>query len=264
MANQLAGRRIVNTRAPHQAPDLDHLLETKGAQAIAYPCIDIVTPDPAPHLDEALRAAADGQYDWLILTSRNVAYAIVLRLAVLGLASNALAGIKTAVVGPSTAQLATELLGVVVTLMPEEHIAESLAAELELYTRARLFLPQSNLARPVLARRLSAAGLTVTTVTAYQTILGSGGDDVPTLLARQKVDAITFTSSSTVINFIQRLTAADITLDVLLGVCVACIGPVTAQTAREQGLTVQVVPVEYTLAGLVQALTDYFAETKRC
>jgi uroporphyrinogen III methyltransferase/synthase len=122
----------------------------------------------------------------------------------------------------------------------------------------RILLAQADLARPILAQELTAAGANVTTVAAYRTVLGSGGADVVALLEGRKVDAAIFTSSSTVHNFLRRLTAEGGHPTLLAGICLACLGPVTAQTARDLGLTVAVAPAHHTLEGLVEALEAYF------
>jgi uroporphyrinogen-III synthase len=257
MTEPLAGRRIVNTRAPHQAADLDSLLVEYGAVPVSYPCIDIDSPADPVLLDVALRKIAQGYFDWLVLTSRNTVYALAKRFQVLDMDISVLSDLRVAVVGPATAELARQMLGVTVTATPDEYIAEALAAVLSALPGARVFLPQSDLARPVLQENLSAAGMKVTAVPAYRTVIGSGGDDVPALLAQHQIDAVVFTSSSTAENFMQRLkvkSAHPVTLD---NVVVACIGPVTAETVQSLGLDVHVIPDTYTLEGLVHKLADY-------
>jgi uroporphyrinogen-III synthase len=119
-------------------------------------------------------------------------------------------------------------------------------------------LPQSAIARPVLADSLAAAGARLTVVEAYRTGLGWGGDPLPALLAEDKIDAITFTSSSTVANFLERLRAEGGDQGDLAGVCLAAIGPVTAEAMVRVDLSADVVPDDYTLPGLVAALEAYF------
>lgn len=262
MTDPLAGRRVVVTRAPHQAADFAAMLTARGAVPLLYPCIDIDTPEDPAALDAALRDAAAGAFDWLVVTSRNTVMAIDRRLAALGLAPEALAAMRVAAVGPATAEAAAETLGLTADLVPEEHVAEALAAALIDATSAgqRILLPQSAIARPVLAEALSEAGLIVTAVPAYRTVTGRGGDDVPALLAAGAVDAVIFTSSSTVDGFLERLAAEGGLRDNLAGVCLACIGPITARTAEGHGLMVHVVPREdYTLDGLIEGLEGYFA-----
>jgi uroporphyrinogen-III synthase len=254
----LAGKRIVNTRAAHQAAALDRLLREHGAEPLAYPCIAIAPPDDTTQLDNALRAVSQGAYNWLILTSANTVLALAQRLAALGLSLTNVSRLKTAAVGPATAQAAGELLGLHIEIMPDEYVAEALADALALSKGARVLLPQSGLARPALAETLSSQGASVTVIEAYQTVVGSGGTDVPRLLAQQQVDAISFTSPSTVNNFLRRLENEGGNRNHLSPVCIACIGPQTTQAARNCGLHVSVVPEEHTVEGLVESLQRYF------
>jgi len=251
----LAGKRVVVTRAAHQAAEMTDLLRQAGATPLLYPCLAITPPEDTGPLDTALRTAAAGGYDRLLLTSANTVHILAERLAALGLS---LAGLAAAAVGPKTAQAAEALLGVDVTLVAGKHVAESLAEDLSPASGGRLLLPQSALARPLLAERLRADGALVDVVEAYDTGLGQGGDPVPALLGDGQIDAITFTSSSTVTNFLKRLDQEGGQQDHLASVCLAAIGPVTAATMTEVHLPVDVMPAEYTLAGLVVALEAYF------
>lgn len=253
----LSGKRVVVTRASHQAAELADLLLQAGATPLLYPCLAIVPPDNTQQLDTALKAAALGEFDRLVLTSANTVYILAQRLAALELSLKAL---PSAAVGPKTAASAEQLLGVQVTLVAEKHVAETLADEMSPAPGERLLLPQSAIARPVLAERLRAAGARVIVVDAYQTCLGQGGDPVPALLAESQLDAITFTSSSTVTNFLERLENEGGDRDHLAGVCLAAIGPVTAATMAEVPLPVDVMPADYTLSGLTTALQEYFAK----
>ena len=155
--------------------------------------------------------------------------------------------------------MAERLLSVNVTLVAGKHVAESLAEEMSPVSGQRLLLPQSAIARPVLAERLRASGAQVTAIDAYRTSLGQGGAPAPSLLADRVIDAITFTSSSTVANFMERLENEGGERRHLEWVCLAAIGPVTASTMTEAALPVDVMPAEYTIAGLVNALEGYFA-----
>jgi len=256
----LHGKRIVVTRAAHQAGELDALLRDRGATPVAYPCIAIAAPEDAGPLDATLRDAARGEYDWLVLTSQNTVAILAERLAALGLSGAHLRGLAVAAVGPATAEAASQLLGLDAALAPDEHVAEALAAELveRLPAGQRVLLPQAEIARPVLAEQL-AAGLQVTPVVAYRTVAGRGGVDLADLLARHEVDAITLTSSSTARYLVERLEREGGRRADLAGGCLACIGPETAATVRRLGLQVGVMAKEYTLAGLVAALEAYFA-----
>jgi len=260
----LAGKRIVVTRSVHQAEELDDLLRSRGAEPLPYPCIAIAPPeDPGP-LDAALRAAAAGAFDWLTLTSSNTAAALAARWAALGLAPGDLRRVAVAAVGSATARAVARLFGVTPALTPPEFVAEALAAALIARgpARAHILLCQADLARPALAEALRTAGWAVTTVIAYRTIIGSGGIRLADHLAAGAVDAVAFTSPSTVHNLAQRLQAEGGRLADLASVCIACLGPVTAAAARQAGLLGHAlcVPAEHTIPALVDALDAYFTE----
>jgi uroporphyrinogen-III synthase len=255
----LHDRQIVNTRAVHQAAPLDDLLRARGAIPLAYPCIATALPEHTAALDAALHALCAGHYDWLVLTSANTVRSLAERLQALDLK---LTGpFKVAAVGPGTAEAAESMLGVSVTLIPDEHVAESLATAILARDGGRILLPESAIARPVLAQMLATGGAEVCTVEAYHTVAATGGVDLPALLRAHQVDAVIFTSSSTVTHFLDRLAAADLTPAALDGVCIAPIGPKTARTVRDCGLEVAFVPQAYTLAGLVDSLEQYFMLT---
>lgn len=257
MTQVLRGKTIVNTRAIHQASDFDLLIRERGAVPIAYPCIAIVPPNDATELDAALKQLNAGNFDWLVLTSANTVYSLGQRLDALKLV---LTGrFKVAVIGPSTAEAAQEQLGLQVDLIPDDYIAESLGQALIEQSGECIFLPESAIARPTLKDRLMSAGVEVVAVDAYQTVCGSGGDDLPAMLSQGEVDVITFTSSSTVDGFVERLKQAGSGLSALGDVRIACIGPKTAQTASDHGLPAAIVPDDYTLAGLLDAIEQSFA-----
>ena len=252
----LTGKRVVVTRAPHQSPAFARLLQERGAVPLLYPCIDIAPPaDPAP-LDAALREAARGAFDWLVLTSSNSSQAVASRLNVLGLRLPAM--LKIAAVGTATAEAAREWLGMQASLMPETYTAQALAETLQPAASTRFFLPQSVLADDTPSRALLEAGAVVTVVSAYETVVGSGGVNLPTLLAAGAVDAITFTSSSTVNNLLTRLQVTRGDAAPFERVCIACIGTTTARAARDVGFAVDVIAAEHTLPGLTRALEHYF------
>jgi uroporphyrinogen-III synthase len=259
----MKGKRIVVTRAQDQAVALCERLRQRGAEPVLYPCIARVLPQEIAPLDAALGTASIGAFDWLILTSTYTVQVLAQRLAALGLAPTHLAKTAVAAIGAATAEAVQSLLGLKVQVVPESYVAESLAQALQSISQARILLPQADLARPILAQQLAAAGAHVTAVTAYHTLPGHGGVDVPKLLANHQVDAMTFTSSSTVRNFWRRLAIEGGNPCHLTHVCVACIGPHTLQTAREFGLCVDVMPARHTLAGLVTALEAHFAALEK-
>ena len=251
----LSNRKIVVTRPPHQAEELETLLEEHGAEPLLYPCIDIALPEEMALLEEALQDLVGGSYDWLLLTSANTARIIADQLSTLKLS---LRDVHIAVIGPKTAEAVEELLGMEVDLAAQNYTAEGLARALQPVAGLRFLLPQSEIARPVLANALRDLGADVTTIVAYRTVLGQGGDDIPGMLARGELDAITFSSSSTVRNFVARLENEGGSTSQLEGVCLAAIGPITAATMDSLNLEVTVTPQEYTMESLVDALGKYF------
>jgi uroporphyrinogen-III synthase len=199
-----------------------------------------------------------GAFDWLVLTSANTVPVLAQRLKELGLAPAQLAAVAITAVGPATSQAVRHLLGLNVHVVPDAYQAAALAEALRPALPARVLVVQADIARPILVQHLAAAGAAVTPVSAYHTVPGSGGVNLPALLTSHAVDAITFTSSSSVHNCLRRVAAEGGDVNRLAAVCLACIGPVTAQTVQDLGFAATVVPVEHTLEGLVVALDEYF------
>ena len=286
-AQPLAGLRIVNTRASRQASSLTRLLEAEGAEVLHYPTVEIKPCADSGKLDAALKELAAGRFDWLVITSTNTVYTLADRLRTLGIQHARIAQHSTmvAAVGSATASAVREELNLSVDLLPDVYVAESLAASLRVGRGSRVLLPQSALARPLLVNTLRRVGAEVAAVTAYRTVVGHGGDDLPRHFRQGNVDAVVFTSASTVHNFVERLKAeipeesqeergeGEIpagrervsNCSLLssyfsqLNLAVACIGPKTAEAARGHELPVQVVADDRTVEGLVHSLKAYFA-----
>lgn len=256
----LAGRVVIVTRAEHQAAALESLLQAEGATVYRYPCLAIAPPDNVGPLEDALRAVAAGRFDWLALTSSNTVDAVAQRLAAIGLEPGALAALRVAAVGASTARTAEEVLGLQVEMIPDRFTAVEMAQAFPDITGARILLPQSALADNEMERALRFRGAYVSGVTAYQPGMSQGGVDLPALLRAGSVDAITLTSGSTANNLVRRLQSEGGDILTLGNVCLACIGPSTAQAVESLGLRATVVPSQHTLVGLTQALVAYFAQ----
>ena len=267
------GRRVIVTRAEAQGDTLAALLRAAGAEPIEYPCIAFAPPkDPAPlsHATERLRS---GAFDWLVLTSANAARALANAECRMQNAEHGISArtsetqfsqfsilnsqFKIAAVGPATAEAARELLRIEPALVPEAFVAEALGAALGDMRGQRVLLINSAIARPTLAQLLTQAGASVERVVAYRTVTASGGANVPGMLAAGTVDAVTFTSGSTVRAFAERVGATGV--EQVRHTVIACIGPVTAQAAREEGLEPTVVAANSTAEGLVEALEMAFA-----
>lgn len=252
----LFGRRIVVTRAREQADALGAKLRALGADVIEMPTIEIVPASDYGPLDRAITDLPS--YDWLIFTSANGVRFFLERLDRSQQDLRALRA-RICAIGDATRQ-ALEALHLKVDLMGEEFVAESLVEALSKFDLAgkRVLLPRAAVARDVLPRALRDSGACVDVVEAYRTVVPEstvrqaeqifGGADRP--------DWITFTSSSTVQNFVQTAGAKA-----LEGVKVASIGPVTTATAKKLGIAVTVEASPYTTDGLVAAIVKGAAGT---
>jgi uroporphyrinogen III methyltransferase/synthase len=254
----LAGRRVVVTRPQAQAAGLAERLAALGATPILLPVITIEpASDPGP-LDEAIGRL--GRYDWIVFTSANGVAIFWQRLAAAGLGQSALDGVRLAAIGPATAAALAER-GRQPDFVPTEYVAEQIAAGLGDVTGQAILLPRAELARPALAEMLAAAGARVEEIATYQSAPVEPAEAALAELVAG-VDAITFTSSSTVHAFcelIQRRLGDGPSRALLTGAVIACIGPITAATARERGLEPAVIAREYTADGLAKALAEHFS-----
>jgi len=257
MTEGLSHRQVVNTRALHQAAALDEILRAHGAVPVSYPCIEIVPVEDSREFDTALADLAKGRFEWLALTSANTVLAVSRRLEALGI-TLVQGAFRAATIGPATREAALQHLGITSVALPEKYVAESLAESLPVQAGERVLVPESAIARPALVEILRSRGADVTVVAAYRTVCGSGGADVPRLVASHGVDAVTFTSTSTVTHFVERIRHEGGDLEQALQLCAACIGPITADAAREAGFKNVVVPSEYTLAGMTGVMDDFF------
>lgn len=256
----LWGKRILVTRAREQASSLAQSLRTLGAQAVEFPTISVEPPTDWSELDEAISSL--GEYDWLILTSPNGARFFLDRLLQSGRDCRALGRLLVAAMGTGTAR-ALEQRGVRADLIPDEFRAEALAQALSQEAAAgkRFLLARAEQARDVLPETLRQLGGRVNVVTTYRTVVcREMNPRAQELLRERKLDAVTFTSSSTVTN-LARLVGEELK-ELLAGVTVACIGPITANTALELGLKPHVVASRYTIEGLVEALVAHFRAGK--
>ena len=251
----LFGKRILVTRARAQASGFAAQLEALGAEVVQFPTIRITGPtDPEP-----LRAAVkrvDG-YDWIVFTSVNGVERFWKEMRAAGRDARSLAGVHVCAIGPATGA-ALELEGLHADVVPEQFVAESvveaLAAEADL-PGARVLLPRAEVAREALPVLLAERGATVDEVAAYRT----DPDVREAAQLRQRLDAneidiITFTSSSTVRNFVEAVGTS------IGRARIASIGPITSATVRELGLEVAIEAAEYTIPGLVRAVVELCRE----
>jgi uroporphyrinogen III methyltransferase/synthase len=273
----LQGKRILVTRTREQAGALSERLLALGAIPVEFPTIRIVPPRNWDSLDWALgrlfpaSTENDGHrdcpYAWLIFTSVNGAHICCERLLERGYDLKTMCPVRVAAIGPATAAALTSY-GIYPDLVPDIYVAESVAAALihdsqqrgESLQGKRILLPRAAEARNVLVTELQKAGAVVDEVTAYTTVSVASDDqqgrEIMKLLQRRELDIITFTSSSTVRNFMQWLRSCTIDDTFLHNspLKIACIGPITSQTARELGLDVDIEAREFTIDGLVEAI----------
>ncbi len=245
--------RVLVGRARHQAGALSSDLRKLGAEVVEIPFIEIRRPRSYQPLDTALKNLAT--YDWLILTSVNGVDATWERLAKMRLSKRDLKHLKVAAIGPATRK-AVEKKGVKVDVVPEEYVAESVVKSLRSKVKGkRVLLARAKVARDVIPRQLRHLGAEVDVVEAYETVAPAASRTRLRAMMKnpaRRPDVITFTSSSTVRNFVAL--AGRISSSVRDGITLASIGPVTSATLAELGLGADVEAKEYTIPGLVQAI----------
>jgi len=255
----LFGRRVVVTRARAQAGELSAELEKLGAEVYEFPTIEIVPPEDFGPLDAALREL--DSFSLIVFTSVNGVEAFLERLGHHGLDLRALLrDAKVAAIGPATAER-IERVGLRVDVVPEEYRAEALIEALDAGQLAgeRVLIPRAKVAREILPDRLREAGAEVVVPPAYESVPSSRGKEELSLRLRSgDIDCVTFTASSTVENFVGAFGAEE-AAELLTKTRVACIGPITADTARKRGLGVDAEADEYTIPGLVEVVTDLLA-----
>ncbi len=255
----LFGRRVVVTRARAQAGELSAELERLGAQVHEFPTIEISPPEDYGPLDAAIRDL--DSFGLMVFTSVNGVDAFLERLRHHGLDLRAVPrAAKVAAIGPATAER-IEQSGLRVDVVPEEYRAEALIGALDAGSLAgeRVLIPRAKVAREILPDRLREAGAEVVVPPAYESAPSSEGkEEVSLRLQSGEIDCVTFTASSTAENFVAAFGPEE-SARLLDETRVACIGPITADTARKNGLRVDAEADEYTISGLVEAVTGLLA-----
>ncbi|MDI7259788.1 MAG: uroporphyrinogen-III synthase [Thermodesulfobacteriota bacterium] len=254
----MRGKKILITRAREQSREFTARLKKLGAEVVEFPTIEIVPPSSWKALDQAVDRLIS--YDWIIFTSANGVDFFLQRLKEKGKTRRFPSGIKTCAIGPATAEQLKKK-GIRVDSIPKEFIAEAILDEFKKMgvEGKRILLARAQKARDVLPKGLIKMGMQVDIVEAYRTIKPKGGAKrLRKLLEEKNVDVITFTSSSTVNHLAQLLKKEDLK-KMLKGVAIACIGPVTARTAKTWGMRVHIQPKEYTIPALTRAIADYFS-----
>ncbi|MEW9700157.1 uroporphyrinogen-III C-methyltransferase [Paenibacillus sp. SI8] len=256
----LFGRRVLVTRARSQASELVDLIDELGGEAVEFPVIRLQTPsrpDVLQKLDETLDRLQE--FDWILLTSVNGVEFFFRRLREKRIDVRRMGNARIAAVGPKTAE-ALASYGILADVLPAKYQAEDMleAIQAELKPGQKVLLPTADLAREYLPSKLAELGLQVTEVDVYENVLAiEDGEEVVSLLQNQGIHIITFTSSSTVTNLLEALRQLGVEdpLSLLQGAEIACIGPKTAETARQSGLSITYMAEEATVASLAESLS---------
>jgi uroporphyrinogen III methyltransferase/synthase len=256
----LMGKRIVVTRAREQASDLVKLLSDLGAECLECPTIKVVPPDDWKPLDAAIENISS--YDWLVFTSVNGVNYFFERLFAKSKDVRVLSKLNIAVIGPATERKLFKF-GLKSDIVPKSYRAESIIEAFgnEDVNGKKILLPRAKEARPILPVELTKMGAAVDEITSYYT--KEVPDSADLLLKRLKentIDLITFTSSSTVKNF-KSILPDNIFETQMKDITIACIGPITADTAKNLGFDVHIVANSFTIPGLCEAILDYYNVT---
>lgn len=253
----LLGKRIVVTRARAQASDLVERLRDLGAECLECPTIQVVPPESWDKLDAAFERLQE--YDWLVFTSVNGVDHFFQRLAQMKMDTRALGHLRTAAIGPATARRLRRY-GLGTDILPSTYKAESVveAFSQQPIRGKKILLPRAMEARTILPESLTDMGAVVDEIAVYRTVQSS--EDAPLLMAELQagtVDMITFTSSSTASNF-KALLPKELDPALLEKVTIACIGDITADTAKRLGFRVDITADVFTIEGLCDAIERYY------
>jgi uroporphyrinogen III methyltransferase/synthase len=255
----LQGRRIVVTRPREQAGEMVAWLSEAGAEAVLFPTILIEPVRDMVPMDHAMDHL--GEHAWVIFTSANGVRCFMDRLAERGLDLRAFAGARVAAIGSATGD-ALARRGLRVDLIPQRYQAEGLLEALdEDLTGQRILIPRAREARDILPETLRRRGAQVEVLVVYQAV---PQDQETASLRLQMTDghihAVTFTSSSTVTRFVELFRAGEAaTLLRRHNIAVGCIGPITAKTAQDLDLPVEIQALTFTIPGLVAAMSRFFS-----
>jgi len=258
----LAGKRIVITRARKQAETVARSIEELGGDVIDFPTIEICPPESFAEFDAALDKLS--LYDWVIFTSVNSVEPFLERLKLRGKTAEALSAHKVGAIGAETAKR-LEAARIRASLVPERYQAEGIldAISPEEICGKRVLIPRAAEAREILPATLRKWGAVVDVVVAYRTELPRlDVHPLSDLLVERKVDVITFTSSSTVRNFV-RLFGGRKLGEIARGSTIACIGPITAATVEELGGRADIVADQFTVKDMLRAIVEHFQTSSK-
>jgi uroporphyrinogen-III synthase len=256
--------RILVSRAREQASTLSAGLRALGAEVYEIPFIEIRPPRSYKSLDESLKLI--GEYEWLILTSVNSVRALFDRMTLLNIPKRVLAHLNIVSVGPAT-RAAIEREGLKVAVTPKEYVAESIVESLsDKVGGKRVLLCRAKVARDLIPRELRRMGAFLDVAEAYENVIPQSSRAELRALLRdplRRPHAITFTSSSTVKNYVALLGIRSGRSRLVEGVFNASIGRVTSETLRQYQLSVDVQPAEHTIPALIEAIVRYASEHSR-
>jgi uroporphyrinogen-III synthase len=258
VGSYLQGKRILVTRAKEQAESFSKKIEEHGGIAIEIPLIKIQTPKNTELIEKSLQKIYT--YDWLVLTSVNGVHYFFDFLETYKIRFSETDRPKIAVVGKKTLQ-ALEQKGFSADLIPDDFVAENLFEKLieRVNKSETILLARGNLGRSLLTEKLSEMGIKVDDLILYENVLNTEKQaELIHLLQSCSLDIITFTSSSTVTNFVELLQGTKGWQKWLENIQIACIGPITEKTAIEAGIQPQIVAKEYTVAGLLDAIVNTY------
>jgi uroporphyrinogen III methyltransferase / synthase len=257
----LKGKRIVVTRARAQAEVLTRQIEQFGGEAIDFPTIEIQPLQSYSALDDAIEKI--DTYDWLFFTSVNGVDYFLQRLRCSDKEVKVIERLKVVAIGPETASR-LESVGIRPYLVPEQYQAEGILDGLEpqAIRGKRVLIPRAAQARELLPETLREWGGEVNVVEVYRTVRPSADtSSLRGMFRENKIDMVTFTSSSTVAHFVQMFPGENVS-EIIGGAAIACIGPITSKTVEDLGLRADVVSEEYTIPGLVKAIVAYFSNPR--
>ncbi|MGM1062557.1 uroporphyrinogen-III synthase [Saccharothrix sp. Mg75] len=258
----LYGWRVLVPRTKEQAGAMSDRLHSHGAIPVEVPTISVEPPRSPAQMERSVKGLVDGRYQWVVFTSTNAVRAVWEKFREFGLDARAFSGVKIACVGESTAAKVRSF-GIIPELVPSgEQSSEGLLADFPPYDDIldpvdRVLLPRADIATETLAAGLRDRGWEIDDVTAYRTVRAAPPPaDTREMIKSGGFDAVCFTSSSTVRNLV------GIAGKPHARTLVACIGPQTAETAREFGLRVDVQPEDANVPALVDALAQHAARLR--
>ena len=256
---QLTGKKIVITRPSDQQEEFAALLSSFGAETVRFPVIAIAPPDSWEAADRAIENIK--KYDWIIFTSVNGVLSFAQRLIKLQKdVVETLNDVKICAIGIKTAEV-VELYGLEVDFIPDKFRAEAVAdGFMEMGSPGRnVLLPRAQVGREILPGELARMGMKVEVIPVYKAVRPDADAlSLRSMLRNREIDVVTFTSSSCVKNFLEII-GLDQYMMLLTGVKIACISPVTSDTVRKYGLSVDIIPDRYTVADLARAIAKFYA-----